>query len=89
MRSTLPPVLSVIASCIGHAAADSYANNQNAVVVDSPQVAANFPDIEGVELLSPAFFSNASLPPTWVNGTSGPTPQSTLGMLDSRLCSLL
>lgn len=86
MRSTLPPAFSVIASCIGYAAADSYANNQNAVIVDSPQVAANFQDIKGVELLSPAFLGNATLPPTWVNGTSGPTPQSTLGMLDYGLC---
>ncbi|KAH4157026.1 hypothetical protein HBI68_201710 [Parastagonospora nodorum] len=78
MRLILPSALSVVASCIGNAAGDSYANNQNAVVVDSPQVSANFPDVEGVQLLSPAFLSNATLPSTWANGTSGPTPQSTL-----------
>jgi hypothetical protein len=61
--------------------ADSYANNQNAVVVDSPQVAASFTDIEGVKIQSPAFLDPSTVPPTFANGTSGPTPQDTLGKM--------
>jgi hypothetical protein len=59
--------------------ADSYANNQNPTVIDTPQVAANFPAIEGVELPSPAFINPGGVPGTFTNGTSGPTPQYTLG----------
>lgn len=81
MRSTLGSILGALALCIGSASGDSYANNQNAIVIDSPQVAANFPDIEGVNLLSPAFLNNETVPATWSNGTSGPTPQSTLGIM--------
>ncbi|KAF3040381.1 hypothetical protein E8E11_004182 [Didymella keratinophila] len=56
----------------------NYANNQNPTVVDAPQVAANFPAIEDVELLSPAFVNPGGVPGTFASGTSGPTPQYTL-----------
>jgi hypothetical protein len=79
MRSISSVMLAAFALCIGMAAGDSYANNQNPVTIDSPEVAANFADIEGVKLLSPAFLNNETVPETWLNGTSGPTPQSTLG----------
>ena len=59
--------------------ADSYASNQNPTVVDAPQVAANFPNVAGVEFLSPAFINPGGIPATFANGESGPTPQSTLG----------
>lgn len=59
--------------------ADSYANNQNPTVVDAPKVAANFPAVEGIELVSPAFIDPKGVPRTFANGTSGPTPQYTLG----------
>lgn len=59
--------------------ADSYANNQNPTAIDAPQVAANFPAIERVELLSPAFINPEGVPGTFANGTTGPTPQHTLG----------
>lgn len=59
--------------------ADSYANNQNPTEIDAPQVAANFPAVEGIELLSPAFINPGGVPGTFANGTSGPTPQLTLG----------
>jgi hypothetical protein len=62
-------------------ASDSYAKNQNPTVVDAPQVVANFPAIEGVKLLSPAFINPGSVPNTFANGTSGPTSQNTLGEL--------
>jgi hypothetical protein len=59
--------------------ADSYANNQDPTVIDAPSVAANFPAIEGIDLLSPAFVNSGGVPGTFANGTSGPTPQYTLG----------
>ncbi|KAF4120923.1 Zinc carboxypeptidase [Geosmithia morbida] len=53
-----------------------YADNQAPLNRDSPQVAANFPEVvEGIELLSPAFVSPKSVPEGFANGTSGPTSQ--------------
>ncbi|TQN66099.1 Carboxypeptidase 2, partial [Colletotrichum shisoi] len=56
----------------------SYADNQSKVIRDSEAVAANFPEVEGVELFSPAFASPESVPSTFANGTSGPTDEATL-----------
>ena len=61
--------------------ADRYASNIRPVVIDAPQVAANFPNVEGVQLLSLAFVNPSNVPATFANGTSGPTPQQDLGML--------
>lgn len=52
-----------------------YADNHAAVSKDSDAVSANFKDVEGVELHSPAFANNTDLPEGWTNGTSGPTNQ--------------
>lgn len=52
-----------------------YADNQEPLNKDSPHVAANFPDLEGVELHSPAFLSPGAVPDGFANGTSGPTSQ--------------
>jgi hypothetical protein len=81
MYSTRTASLALLPLLAGVALGDAYANNQNPIVVDSPQVAANFPDIEGVEILAPAFLNPETVPSTWSNGTSGPTPQSTLGKI--------
>ncbi|KAF6815476.1 carboxypeptidase 2 [Colletotrichum plurivorum] len=62
----------------GVATALTYASNQVPVLKDSDAVAANFPEVEGVELLSPAFAMPDSVPATFANGTSGPTDQATL-----------
>lgn len=80
MRFARSSTLSVLPLYTGLTLADRYASNQNPTVVDSPQVAANFPDVEGVTLLSPAFVDSSSVAGTFANGTSGPTPQLTLGM---------
>jgi hypothetical protein len=84
MRPTVGSAAYALTLCAGLVAGDSYANNQNVVVVDSPQVTANFPDVGGVQLLSPAFINNGTVPETWSIGTSGPTPQSTLGTFIDR-----
>lgn len=55
-----------------------YADNQASVSKDSDDVADNFGDVEGVELLSPAFKNKDDLPDGWFNGTSGPTDQLTM-----------
>lgn len=52
-----------------------YADNQVPVVKDSEVVAKLFPDLEDVEVLSPAFQKPATVPKAFANGTSGPTPQ--------------
>lgn len=56
-----------------------YADNQVPVSKDSELVSTLFPDVEGVELLSPAFANGDTVPDGWTNGTSGPTTQDTLG----------
>lgn len=56
-----------------------YADNQVPVSKDSELVSKLFPDVEGVELLSPAFANDETVPDGWANGTSGPTSQDTLG----------
>ncbi|KAI8204578.1 Carboxypeptidase 2 [Colletotrichum sp. SAR 10_86] len=55
-----------------------YADNQVPVSKDSELVSQLFPDVEGVELLSPAFANDETVPDGWANGTSGPTSQDTL-----------
>lgn len=57
----------------------TYASNQVDVIPDSEQVAANFPEVEDVELYSPAFANPDSVPGSFANGTSGPTDEATLG----------
>ncbi|KAI9151258.1 Carboxypeptidase 2 [Paramyrothecium foliicola] len=55
-----------------------YADNQVALVKDSEAVAANFPDVEGIPLYSPAFLNPESVPAGFDNGKSGPTDDVTL-----------
>ncbi|KAJ4317361.1 hypothetical protein N0V94_004964 [Neodidymelliopsis sp. IMI 364377] len=78
MLLTIHCLLGALLLSVQTARADSYANNQSPTVVDSPEVAANFPDVDGIELLSPTFDNPADVPPSFGNGTSGPTPQTTL-----------
>jgi hypothetical protein len=56
-----------------------YADNQAALLQDSEAVAANFPDVEGVTLYSPAFLNPESVPAGFQNGTSGPTDEAEMG----------
>lgn len=50
-----------------------YGNNERVTTKDSATVAEAFPEVEGIELLSPAFLRPESTPPGWENGTDGPT----------------
>lgn len=72
--------LNLLPLLVSIAVGDRYAGNQNPTIIDAPQVAANFPDVEGIKLLSPAFTDPGAVPLTFANGTSGPTSQSLLGM---------
>lgn len=67
------------------AAQQRYAHNQVTVVKDSEEASENFPEVEGIELHSPAFTDPKSIPAGFENGTAGPTDDVTLGMLQSTL----
>ncbi|KAK1593802.1 carboxypeptidase [Colletotrichum navitas] len=56
----------------------TYASNQARIFPDSKAVAANFPEVEDVELFSPAFTNPEGVPSGFANGTSGPTDEVTL-----------
>lgn len=57
-----------------------YGENQRGTIKDSDVVAQAFPDVEGFELLSPAFLRPETTPPGWANGTDGPTDDAEMGM---------
>ena len=57
-----------------------YGNNERGTTKDSEAVAAAFPEVEGIELLSPAFLRPESTPAGWENGTEGPTSLTEMGM---------
>ncbi|KAL1797188.1 hypothetical protein ACET3X_003794 [Alternaria dauci] len=78
MRTSPKPILGLLTLHATTTVADRYASNIRPVVVDAPQVAANFPDVQGISLLSPAFVNPDNVPATFANGTSGPTPQQDL-----------
>ncbi|GIZ41622.1 hypothetical protein CKM354_000492100 [Cercospora kikuchii] len=66
--------LAVLTPYLLHAQAQStYGNNSLRVTKDSEIVASAFPEVEGVDLIAPAFTNPESLPAGWDNGTSGPT----------------
>ncbi|KAI4678868.1 hypothetical protein J4E81_010596 [Alternaria sp. BMP 2799] len=78
MRTSYKTVLAVLPLYATTTIADRYASNIRPVIIDAPQVAANFPDVDGIQLLSPAFINPENVPATFANGTSGPTPQRDL-----------
>ncbi|GAB7365189.1 hypothetical protein MBLNU230_g6275t1 [Neophaeotheca triangularis] len=53
---------------------NGYADRQLPLEQDSDLVSANFPDVEGIELLSPAFLNPENVPEGFSNGTSTATP---------------
>jgi len=79
MRVSYKTVLAVLPLYATTTIADRYASNIRPVIVDAPQVAANFLNVDGIQLLSPAFLNPENVPATFANGTSGPTPQHDLG----------
>lgn len=60
----------------------TYGENQRGTIKDSDAVAQAFPEVEGIELLSPAFLRPESTPPGWSNGTDGPTDDAEMGKYD-------
>lgn len=57
----------------------TYGGNYLAVTRDSETVASAFPDVNGIDLLSPYFTKPESILPGFQNGTQGPTDDSELG----------
>lgn len=56
-----------------------YGHNWVLVRKDNETVAANFPDVSGIELISPAFANSGSIPAGFSNGTAGPTDHHVMG----------
>lgn len=69
-------------SLLASVEAAKYGYNHVTVRKDSAIVAANFKDIEGVDLLSPAFLTPDTIPAAFSDGTKGPTDDDTLGKLE-------
>lgn len=71
--------LAVVLSGLGLAtpaiAQKAYADFQAPLERDNDAVAANFPDIEDVELLSPSFLHPENIADGFANGTSTPLSQ--------------
>lgn len=57
----------------------AYANNTRPLRLDPDNVAALFPDVPNVKLLSPAFTDPRSVPAGFALNTEGPTDITTLG----------
>lgn len=62
-----------------------YGNNERVTTKDSDAVSEAFPEVEGIELLSPAFLRPGSTPPGWGNGTEGPTSLAEMGKAYSKI----
>jgi hypothetical protein len=58
----------------------AYADFQAPLERDNEAVSAKFPDIEGVELLSPSFLNPKNVADGFANGTSTPLSQVDQGM---------
>ena len=72
-----------VSLCVGNTAAQlQYGENQRGTTKDSDVVSRAFPDVESIELLSPAFLNPDSTPPGWVNGTDGPTSDTEMGIFN-------
>lgn len=61
---------------------NTYGGNWLETIRDSDVVASAFPDVEGIDLLSPYFTKPETRLPGFENGTQGPTDDSELGAYD-------
>lgn len=57
----------------------TYGDNASPVERDSEAISRNYPAIDSVTLLSPAFTNPETIPEGWYQGTSQPTPDYVLG----------
>ncbi|TDZ39301.1 Carboxypeptidase 2 [Colletotrichum trifolii] len=65
-------------SLLGAVDAAKYGYNHVVVRQDTEITAPSFPDVEGVDLLSPAFLSPETIPAGFSDGTKGPTDDDVL-----------
>lgn len=76
-------------SLLASAQATKYGYNHVVVRRDTDAIAANFQDIEGVDLLSPAFLNPETIPAGFSDGTKGPTDDDVLGKKDKKVSKKL
>jgi len=62
-----------------------YGHNYVPVRRDNEAVAANFQDVQGFELVAPAFTRPDSVSSQFRNGTEGPTDDATMGMVTTKV----
>lgn len=62
-----------------------YGHNLVPVRRDNGAVAANFQDVEGFELIAPAFTIPDSVSSQFHNGTEGPTDDATMGTVTNKV----
>lgn len=79
-RMWISSVTTLLLALGGAHAQLQYGNNERDTIKDSEAVANAFPEVEGFQLLSPAFLKPESTPPGWENGTAGPTSLAEMGM---------
>lgn len=77
MLLPIPAIVGLL--CLTCVEAVQYGHNYVFVRRDNELVAANFEDVKGYELLSPAFMSPETVPATFANGTDGPTSDVEVG----------
>lgn len=73
------PLSAIVLLCLTCVEAVQYGHNWVYVRKDNELVAANFEDVQGYELLSPAFMRPDSVPSRFANGTDGPTSDAEVG----------
>ena len=81
-----PSSIKAVLLCLGSSVvaqniAPTYGDNYTPTMKDNDAVARNYPDVD-IDLLSPAFLNPETVPPGFANGTSGPTPDHVMNMLD-------
>jgi hypothetical protein len=85
MRTSLQALLLGVSGAFAQL---QYGNNERVTTKDNSAVAKAFPEVEGIELLSPAFLRPESTPPGWENGTDGPASLAEMGMICFKLVGL-
>ena len=73
--SILPLAFQLAAAQSDDSSPPGYANRNLPVQKDDEKVSKNFEDVDGIELLSPAFLNPEISPDGWENGTASATPQ--------------
>lgn len=82
--SIVPLAFQLAAAQSDDSSPPGYANRNLPVQKDDEKVSKNFKDVDGIELLSPAFLNPEISPDGWENGTASATPQIHQGMYNEQ-----